>query len=128
MAFIGRTGTTTLLGVLSFSPEKLFIVGLIALMVLGPNRLPQAARTLGRFVAELRRMSSGFQAEVRDALGEPKEAFTAAMGEFRPPDVRRSVRDAIGSTLNPPVRPSNPRSEPPDVSGLPGVPPDPSLN
>ena len=36
--------------VLNFSPEKLFLVGLIALVVLGPNRLPQAARTLGRLV------------------------------------------------------------------------------
>ena len=113
---------------LSFSPEKLFIVGLIALMVLGPHRLPQAARTLGRFVAELRRMSSGFQAEVRDALAEPADAFTAAMGEFRPPDVRRSVRDAIGSTLNPPVKPSHPTPEPPDTTGMPSVPADPSLN
>ncbi len=69
---------------LNFSPEKLFLVGLIALMVLGPNRLPQAARTLGRFMSELRRMSASFQDEVRGAIGEPTEAFHSAIADFRP--------------------------------------------
>ena len=57
---------------------------------------PQAARTLGRFMAEMRRMSTSFQDEVRDALGEPPEAFE--LGDLRLPPARicrRSVRDAI---------------------------------
>ncbi len=88
---------------LNFSPEKLFLVGLIALIVLGPNRLPQAARTLGRFMAELRRMSAGFHDEVRDALGEPTEVFQSALSDLRAPaNMGRSVRDAITSTLTPP--------------------------
>ena len=119
---------------LSFSPEKLFIVGLIALMVLGPNRLPEAARTLGRFVAAARRLSSGLQAEVRDALAEPTSAFTTAANDFRPPDIRRSVRDAITSTLNPPVPPRGETPSPAgrpglsDAPSLPGPPDDPSMN
>jgi len=71
--------------VLSFSPEKLFIVGVIALIVLGPNRLPEAARTVGRSVATFRRLTSGFQAEVRDALAEPREAFNGALSDFKRP-------------------------------------------
>jgi sec-independent protein translocase protein TatB len=87
---------------LNFSPEKLFLVGLIALIVLGPTRLPQAARTLGRFMAELRRMSASFQDEVRGAIGEPTETFNSVITEFRTPaNVRRSVRDAITNTLTP---------------------------
>jgi|ERR1700678_4080184 sec-independent protein translocase protein TatB len=117
---------------LNFSPEKLFIVGLIALVVLGPNRLPQAARTAGRFVAELRRMSAGFQDEVKGALAEPTEVFRSAVGEFRPPDfrppdLRRSVRDAISTTLSPPA-PIPPAAAPPDSTGMPAAPDDPSLN
>jgi sec-independent protein translocase protein TatB len=44
---------------MNFSPEKLFLVGIIALIVLGPHRLPNAARTLGRFVVEIRRRAPG---------------------------------------------------------------------
>ena len=114
---------------LNFSPERLFVVGVIAMVVLGPNRLPQAARTLGRMVAELRRMSSSFHDEVRGALSEPTEAFNSALGQFRPPtNVRRSVRDAITTTLTPPA-PSAPSARAPqDAGGLPAAPDDPSLN
>ncbi|MBO0692924.1 MAG: twin-arginine translocase TatA/TatE family subunit [Acidimicrobiaceae bacterium] len=101
----------------SFSPDKLFVVGIIALIVLGPNRLPEAARTVGRFVATFRHVTSGFQAEVREALAEPKAAFNAAINDFEahsfetptdqvPPEpmVRRA----------PAARQRNPDSEPDD--------------
>jgi sec-independent protein translocase protein TatB len=116
---------------LNLSPEKLLLVGMIALVVLGPNRLPQAARTLGRLVAELRRMSSGFEREVRGALYEPTEAFKSAMGEFHPPDVGRSMRDmrdAVNGTFRPPVSPSPTPPAAADSPGMPVPPDDPSLN
>lgn len=52
------------------TPELLVIL-LVALIVLGPNKLPDAARQVGRFMGEFRRMSSGFQSELRDAMKEP---------------------------------------------------------
>src|ERR1700749_1979287 len=100
---------------LNFSPEKLFLVGLIALMVLGPNRLPQAARTLGRFMSELRRMSASFQDEGPGSRGERAEPFHSAISDFRPrPDLSHSMRDAITTALVPPtssgpVPPAGPR-------------------
>jgi sec-independent protein translocase protein TatB len=47
---------------------ELLVIALIALIVLGPQRLPDAARTVGRVMGELRRMSSGFQQELKDAF------------------------------------------------------------
>ena len=52
------------------TPELLVIL-LVALIVLGPTKLPDAARQVGRFLGEMRRMSSGFQTELRDAMQEP---------------------------------------------------------
>ena len=52
------------------TPELLLIL-LVALLVLGPTKLPDAARQVGRAVSELRRLSSGFQAELRDAMEVP---------------------------------------------------------
>jgi sec-independent protein translocase protein TatB len=43
---------------------------MVALLVLGPERLPGAVRTVGRVVGELRRISGGFQNELRNAFEE----------------------------------------------------------
>jgi Tat protein translocase TatB subunit len=50
---------------------ELMVIFLVALIFLGPHRLPNAARQVGKFMAEMRRMSSGFQSELRNALDEP---------------------------------------------------------
>ncbi len=55
----------------SVGASELLIILLVALLVLGPERLPEAARQVGRAIGELRRMSAGFQAEIRDALEPP---------------------------------------------------------
>ena len=52
------------------TPELLVIL-LVALLVLGPTKLPDAARQVGKFIGEMRRMSTGFQTELRDAMQEP---------------------------------------------------------
>ncbi len=65
------------------SPEKILLLAIIALVVLGPTRLPQAARTAGRWIAELRKLTSRFQEEVSGALAEPKDALTASLGDLR---------------------------------------------
>lgn len=55
----------------SIGGPEILIVLLVALLVLGPNRLPHAARQVGRAVAEFRRVTSDFQSEVRNAIAEP---------------------------------------------------------
>jgi sec-independent protein translocase protein TatB len=54
---------------------ELLVIALIALIVLGPQRLPDAARTVGRVMGDLRRISSGFQQELRDAF-DPTDVDT----------------------------------------------------
>ena len=49
---------------------ELIVIGVIALVVLGPDKLPGALRQLGTFVGEVRRISSGFQTDLRSALNE----------------------------------------------------------
>ena len=44
---------------------------IVALIVLGPNRLPEAAKQVGKAVSEFRRVTSGLQAEMRDAFTDP---------------------------------------------------------
>jgi Tat protein translocase TatB subunit len=49
---------------------ELMVILLIALIVLGPDKLPDAARKVGNVMGELRRMSNGFQEEMRGAFDE----------------------------------------------------------
>jgi Tat protein translocase TatB subunit len=57
--------------VLNVGTPELLVIFLVALLVLGPDKLPTAARKVGNVLGEVRRMSAGFQAEMRDALQEP---------------------------------------------------------
>lgn len=77
------------------------MLAVVALVVLGPNRLPGAARSLGRLVGQLRAMSGSLQEEVREALHDPHEAFTSTLADFHPTQVRRSVRRAVTDALTP---------------------------
>ncbi len=49
---------------------ELLVILLIALIVLGPDKLPDTARKIGNVMGELRRMSSGFQNEMRAAMDD----------------------------------------------------------
>ncbi|MBM3685006.1 MAG: twin-arginine translocase subunit TatB [Actinobacteria bacterium] len=55
---------------------EVLLVGLVALLVLGPKRLPDAARSAGRVIGQIRSISEGFQREVRDALDIDAPAAT----------------------------------------------------
>ena len=44
---------------------------IIGLVVLGPEKLPDAIRRVGRLYAELKRMSSGVQTDLRKVMDEP---------------------------------------------------------
>lgn len=43
---------------------ELLVVGVLGLIVLGPERLPKAARTLGLLLGRIRRTMSGIQQEI----------------------------------------------------------------
>ncbi|MDH4168108.1 MAG: Sec-independent protein translocase protein TatB [Acidimicrobiia bacterium] len=49
---------------------EILVILVVALLVLGPSRLPTAARQVGNAVGELKRLSAGFQNEMRAAMDE----------------------------------------------------------
>ncbi len=59
----------------SIGAAEILVVLVVALLVLGPSRLPEAARSLGRALGEFRRVTSGLQAEVRDAFSEAPPSY-----------------------------------------------------
>ena len=103
---------------------EFMVIALIALIVLGPQRLPSAARQIGKTMGELRRMSSGFQQELRGALhdaeSEPsprRDVLGTGSDASRPrstPDddpVERAVR-SVSAQPGGPTKPARPRRAP----------------
>jgi sec-independent protein translocase protein TatB len=64
---------------------EFIIILLVALLVLGPEKLPDAVRKFGRMYGELRRMANGFTSELRDALDEPGDGFKEMKDGFIAP-------------------------------------------
>ena len=67
---------------------KFLVVLAIALIVLGPEKLPDAARTMGRWLTEFRRITTGLTQEVREALdaselAEPIHELRSTAQTFR---------------------------------------------
>jgi sec-independent protein translocase protein TatB len=63
--------------VFNLSGSEIVVILLLALVVLGPEKLPEAIRRFGRVYGELRRMSKGFQSEFKEAFDEPMRELRA---------------------------------------------------
>jgi sec-independent protein translocase protein TatB len=57
--------------VADLSAAKILVVLVVALLVLGPDKLPRAARQAGRLASDFRRFRDSLHSEVRQAFGEP---------------------------------------------------------
>jgi sec-independent protein translocase protein TatB len=53
-----------------FDPSKIFLVGVVALIVIGPKELPRVMRTVGQVVGRMRRMANEFQQQFNEAMRE----------------------------------------------------------
>lgn len=71
---------------------ELMLIGVVALLVLGPERLPTAARTVGLWVGKIKRTVSGMQQEIsaqleaeelRQKLNEQQRKLDAGLGKVR---------------------------------------------
>jgi len=75
---------------------ELLICGVIALLVLGPERLPSAARAAGRWIGSARRMMSQFTSELdRELKAEDLRQELRKAGDVGLEDVQKTVRDAL---------------------------------
>jgi len=53
---------------------KLVIIGVVALIVIGPKDLPAVLRTLGQWMTKIRRMAGEFQGQFQEAMREAEMA------------------------------------------------------
>jgi sec-independent protein translocase protein TatB len=88
--------------------SELLLIGVVALIAIGPKELPGALRTLGQWMAKIRRMASEFQGQFQEAMREAEidqlkkemddmAAKATDYTQFDPiEDVRRDIEKSVG--------------------------------
>lgn len=116
---------------LGMNGGELVVIAVIALLVIGPERLPHYAQQLARLVRELRRMASGAREQVRAELGPEFDDVDWRKLDPRQYDPRRIVREALQDAWDDPdpagaaddsrlKKPSRPASRPGGGASRPG--------
>lgn len=75
--------------------EKLLLIGIIAVFLLGPERLPHYAAQLGRLARQLRDMANGAKDRMRDEMGPEFDDLDWKKLDPRQYDPRRIIREAL---------------------------------
>lgn len=87
---------------------EVMVVLILGLVVLGPHRLPRAARQLGRGLRELRRAANELQSSLEDAdlpsprdLGNLRQVKSAIESPVRSiaREVRKTAEEALDGTI-----------------------------
>lgn len=92
--------------------QEILIILLVALIVIGPKRLPELAKTLGKGLAEFRKAADDLQETVRmDLQKEQQEEFRRKYPDLVPDGDEEEAPSASTSKSDPPN--ANARTQPP---------------
>ena len=96
---------------LDFGSGELVVIGVVALVAIGPKELPGLLRTVGQAVGKLRRMAGDFQNQFNDAMREADMADAQKMISDIKSDFSTTMTGS--SSMSPPiVMPSNTDQDP----------------
>ena len=77
--------------------SELLVIGIVALVVIGPKELPGVLRTVGQMVGKLRRMAGEFQGQFQEALREAElDGLKKSFTDFTE-DANKSIAGALPS-------------------------------
>lgn len=95
---------------------ELLLVGLVALLVFGPERLPGAARTAGLWIGRLRRSFNALKSEVEREIGA--DEIRRQLHNERILELEREMKQSILPT---PVSPAATEPKPAEASPAPAA-------
>lgn len=85
--------------------EKLLLIGVLAVFLLGPERLPYYASQLARLVKNLKKMADGAKDRMREEMGPDFDEVDWKKLDPRQYDPRRIIREALVDEVVAPVAP-----------------------
>lgn len=83
--------------------EKLLLIGIIAVFLIGPDRLPAYSAQFARLIRSLRDMARGAKDRMRDELGPDFDEMEWKKLDPRQYDPRRIIREALTEDTTPAV-------------------------
>jgi len=87
---------------LPLDPLKLAIIAVVALVVLGPDKLPAAARKVASVWSDVRNFQSSIQSEVHGVISEmPFAESLSAPGSIGVSDLAGRARHALTAAVDP---------------------------
>lgn len=118
------------------------VIGIVALIAIGPKELPTVLRSLGQWMGKIRRMANEFQGQFQEALREAEltdlkkhaEDITKDISNFDPlADTQKEMEkafempdplknpDPLASTATSGAAPSTEPAQLPEVTALPAI-------
>jgi sec-independent protein translocase protein TatB len=110
---------------------KLVIIGVVALLVIGPKELPAVLRMLGQYMGKMRRMASEFQGQFQEAMREAemadlKKQFDDTTSSFQSSldptgfknDIEKMIQDPVAPVATEPSATSTPATPPSDPAAV----------
>jgi len=108
--------------------SELVVIGIVALIAIGPKELPGVLRTVGTYMGKIRRMASEFQGQFQEAMREAEmadlkkqvddmtDAATKGFTDFDPlGDVRKEVASLSSDPLATPTSTESAASASPEA-------------
>ena len=94
---------------------KLVIIGVVALLVIGPKELPAVLRQLGQWMTKIRRMASEFQGQFNEAMREAemadlKKQFDETTSSIKSTFDTTEIKNELEKMIQDPVSASTPSS------------------
>jgi sec-independent protein translocase protein TatA len=105
----------------SLGPAEILVILVVALLVFGPNKMPEIARQVGKGMREFKRVQQHLKSELRDVVSEfDAPASGAPTVDVDPVSMLPPKDDPIAPA------PETPAPAPEAAAGEPGTPPDPA--
>jgi sec-independent protein translocase protein TatB len=98
---------------------ELVVIGIVALIAIGPKELPTVLRSLGQWMGKIRRMAAEFQGQFQEAMREAEmadlkkqaEDLTSTVGSVTNFDPMASTQKEMEQAFETPPAPTEPSAD-----------------
>jgi TatA/E family protein of Tat protein translocase len=115
-SLVSLSGARVLYGrrMFGMSFTELIIIGLLAMFLFGPDRMPEAAKTIGKTLRDLKKATDGLKDQVQRELLDTERSIDQAIKAPDVPPVASAAMAATGAAVRPtlPVAPAVPGNVP----------------